>query len=334
MCCVGICGGGSRPGVGAASERLLEFQWCVGNCTVLDRAGCADGITVGGGLSLLDVSVAVVSDFRDVEAAGVHLCIDGGDPSGVSGQVSRTKTELGSRWVVDIRDQEHVIDLSIEVHATVTGVEATSDPSNVRVLEDVGRWGPLSSPANEEDHLLPSAEVVDDASGGGLRHHAVGGELGDFRGGRSVGDGCSVVVETLRGNGSTSLQTSLGEGSSVGERHELFDASVATAGNDVGAKEGPRIDVKMNHACSISSLVGVQLIPLGGGEGRLEAKRSTIVVGNLAVNEDTAVVADARGVQSGKSGTGLRHDQRAKGNAVTIETRSKISGGRCISGDD
>jgi len=126
------------------------------------------------------------------------------------GRVDAVTVGAGAR-IVDLGPEEHIVDLSVEVDAAEAGVETTGHPSYVSVLEEVACCRPVSSPANEEDHLFATSKIIDDCSGGRAAILAVGSELSNLPGCRRISDLSDVMEQPLRGHSSACLESSLGE---------------------------------------------------------------------------------------------------------------------------
>jgi len=77
-------------------------------------------------------------------------------------------------------------------------------------MVEIGRsWGPIRSPTNEPNHLLPSANVVDNGSSCIFGEDSRWAKLGDCSGNAAVGNGCWVMVESLgRHCGAASFEVS------------------------------------------------------------------------------------------------------------------------------
>lgn len=73
--------------------------------------------------------------------------------------------------------------------------KTTRHPVDISMLEIIRRLRPVGAPCHKPDHLLPSANVVDDCGGrlGGVHARRVKGC--EFGGDAGIGDEGGVVVE-------------------------------------------------------------------------------------------------------------------------------------------
>lgn len=269
-----------------------------------------------------------------VRAAGVHLGVDGRDPGRDAVHVLDGDAEGGSVRVVDVGDEEHVVDLRVQVDAAVARVQPAGEPGDPGVLQVVGGRAPVGGKANEERHLLAAVKVVDDRRSARGRGDRVGSELGDLLGVARVADRGRVVPEALGADRRARLQAGRGEVTGVGEREQLLHAGVAaTAVDRTGAKLGAGVDVELHHAHAVLELVGIQLVPLVGGQGALVAGRAPVVVADLGRHDNPAVVADIAGVESREAHTRLGDQQGGVRDAVRIEPRGRRTGRRRVLGD-
>ena len=91
----------------------------------------------------------------------------------------------------------HIVDLSCQVGLTFSNEETARHPVDVGMLEEVGRGRPLDGPADEPDHLLTVAIVIDDSSSRSSGKVPGGCKLSKFSGNFAICDGHRIVPETL-----------------------------------------------------------------------------------------------------------------------------------------
>lgn len=204
-------------------------------------------------------------------------------------QVARAETECVPSRTVYVRDEEHVIDLGVEVDAAVSGIEASRGPVDPGVLEEVRRGVPVRRERKEEDHLLPAANVVDDGSGRTLGEPGSRRELEELLGDARVGDAGGVVPQTGRRHGCPCLQPGGGEGRRVAQGDKLFDSIPAAVAEGSGSRGRVGESIEPNHAHAKRQLVRVQRIPLRGRQRALVAA-SGGGVAHLAEDDDGAKV--------------------------------------------
>ena len=291
--CPGEVGRRGRPDVSAGADGLDELEGRVRRRVVLDGAAGAGALTGRRGAGL-DVAVTVVADLDEVGASSVEFGADAGQPVGDAVHIIGRDAEDSPAGLVDVGLKEHVIDLGVQVHAAVPGMQAARDPGDPGVLQVVGGLGPDGVESDEEGHLLAAIEVVDDRGHRLAVNPAAGGKRRDRFGGVGVGDGSRVVPET-RGRDARAgagLEAGRGEVAGIREVDELLDAvgAAAAVANRGGAEVGTGEDVVLDHAHAVGELVRVQLVPLVVRQGGAPAI-VTVVVADLAGNDDTAKVA-------------------------------------------
>jgi len=234
------------------------------------------------------------------------------------------ETEVLVWGIVNSGGEVNIIDLSAEVGLTCTKEETAGHPVNVRVLQEVGSRGPLSSPATEPDHLLTASEVVDDSSGGIGGENAAGPVLGDLPGGGAVDDLGWVVEHVLGAHGGISLDVGSLEASAVGNADQLFDvcatASDACVGRR-GSKRGLRVGIDANETNTEGTLVGVDGVVLVSANTTVP-DATVVLEGKLAERDDTTIFTRrGRGVQSRELEASLRNVGNLVRDAIALQTR-------------
>lgn len=317
----GVVGRGRGPEICSSAQGLLELELSVRGRVVFDGTTAA-GVLTSRLDSSLDVAVTVVADLDEVGTASVELGPDGWEPAGDAVHIGSANAEDLASRLVDVRLEEHVVDLGVQVDSAVSCIQAAGDPGNPCVLQVVGGLTPDGVEADEEDHLLASVEVVDDRCSRLAADPAASSKRGDLLGGVGVADGGRVVPQSLRAHArvGTGAQSSSREVAGVGEVDKLLNAisTAAAVADRRGAEFGAGEDIVLHHAHAVRELVGIQLVPLVVRQGATPAV-TAIVVADFAGDDDAAKVSTRRGVQSGELDTGLGDEQRRVGDAVAIE---------------
>lgn len=328
-----VVGRSSGPQVGTRTQGLLELEGSVRGRVILDGATIAGNGAGVGVRRLLDVAVTIVADFREIDAARIHLGKDGRNPVLDALHILSADTEGGATGGVDVGLQEHVIDLGIQVDATVSGEHTAGNPGNPGVLKIVRGGTPGSVKRDEECHLLTTVKIVDDSSNSVTGGDRVGSKRSNLLGGSGVANCSRVVPQALSADTSASLETRRGEVADIGERNFLLNTrSTATTAHGSSTKVRTGIDVVLNHADAILELVGVELVPLVRSQGTLVALGS-VIVANLGRNDDTTEVTSSAGVKSGEIDTSLGNNQSSERNTVGIETGRSNSGRSSVPGN-
>lgn len=272
-----------------------------------------------------------MADLGEIDTTSVHLFENGGDPVTDAIHVSGGDTEGSSTGVVNIGLEEHVVNLSVQVDTTISGVQSTGDPGNPGMLQVVGSSTPGSVKPDEESHLLTAIKVVDDSSNRVTRDNRVGSEASNLLGGGGVADSSRVVPETRSTDTSSGAQTRGGEIADIGERDVLLNTGVtASTAHSRSTVVGTGVNIILDHTNTVRELVGIQLVPLVGGQGTL-VTGSAVVIADLRSNDDTTEVSTGAGVQSRQINTGLGNDQGGERNTIGVEAgRSNTSGGSVL----
>lgn len=273
-----------------------------------------------------------MANLNIVRTTSRHFRVDGISPASHVGHILRANTEGFPSRVVNVRLEEHVINLSVQVDTTVTSVESAGNPGNPCVLQVAGGSTPSSVETNEEGHLLTAIEVVDDGSDTFGVKASSGSESGNLLGRGGVADRGRVVPETTGANARTGLETGGGEVTDITEGDELLDTITAST-KCGGTVVGTGVDIILDHSDTVLELVGIELIPLISGQGTLESS-STIVIADFGSNDNTAKVSTGSTVEGRESNTTRGNNQAGERNTVGIKTGAGNTNRGSISGND
>ena len=203
------------------------------------------------------------------------------------------------------------------------------------MLQSVGSVCPGCIPRREPDHLLAGAKGVDHTGDGLGGKGAAGLKLGKGDGGRGVGDDSGGVPEVLGGHGLVDLEACRRE---EGVADELDGVVVAGASDgrvgEIAPKVGLRPSFDADKTGAKVILVGVNLVPLGRGDGASPVAAAE-VVREFGDGDEAAIFArSGRCLQGGKSGAAGGNKDVLEGDAIGLETRGGLFGLILGSGED
>lgn len=209
--------GGARPQISTGTQRLLKLERSIRRIIVLDTAAIASSPSSVSTGCTFDVAVSIVTHFRKVSAASIHLGVDGWDPVTDVVHVLGADTEGSAIGIVDIGFQKHIIDLGVEIDTAVSGIEPTGDPGNPGVLQIIRGRAPSRIERDKESHLLTTVKVIDDSCGGITSGDRVGSKGSYLLRSRGVADGSWVMPQSFCADARTGAQTRCREITDVGE---------------------------------------------------------------------------------------------------------------------
>ena len=177
-------------------------------------------------------------------------------------------------------------------NSAIAVVNTSISPMEPNMGEKVGCETPCSS-FKEEDHLLPSADVLNYSADSCGRIFVIRGKLKECSVGCGICNRSRIVPESV-GRKRSCLESSGRKLGRINDIHKLVLTRTTTAWSRCRrhAREVPRVTVEMNHSNAVFELIVVEGRELSACDRALPTQSTAIIIRDETDDDDETEIAD------------------------------------------